>query len=126
MRARFQNGWVRTKQRKDGDVWYFEWRDYQAGGTIRSMKVGTVAKYPTESDAWRAVELKRLDINQEASEQSPSILMTVSLLAAHFKAHELESSDDEGTAASTRDSYECYITNHITPKWGDYLLNQVK
>lgn len=126
MRARFQNGWVRTKQRKEGDVWYFEWRDYQAGGAIRSLKVGPVSRYRTESEALRAVELKRLDINRDAAEGVPAELMTVSMLAAHYIKHELESDDDEANASSTRDSYECYIGNHITPKWGASLLSEVK
>src|SRR5690349_4932179 len=123
MRARYQNGWVRKKRRKEGEVWYFEWRDYSVNGAIRSMKVGPVTKYKTESDALRAVELKRMDINQDVQVVAP--LMTVGLLVAHYRQHELNSQvdHDHDKASSTKDAYDAYLVNHILPRWKDVLLS---
>jgi integrase len=127
MRARFQNGWVRTKRRKEGEVWFFEWRDYSAGGITRSMKIGPVSKYKTESDVLRAVELKRMDINGDV-EAPPPALMTVGALIAHYRKHEINTAADvdHDLASSTKDGYDSYIANHILPKWKEVLLSEVK
>jgi integrase len=122
MKARFQNGWVRTKRRSKGEVWYFEWRDYTIGGKIRSLKIGPVSRYKTESDAWRAVELKRLDIN--AGPEAPTPLLTVGLLISHYLEHELKRED--GNASSTKDGYESYLNNHIVPAWRDTMVSELR
>lgn len=127
MPTHFQNGWVRKKRRKKGEVWYFEFRDYSNGGKIRPVLIGPVSKYKTESDALRAVELKRMDINQ-GTDLPPSPLMTAGLLTAHYLRHELNSAADaeRSKASSTKDGYEDYIVNHILPRWRDVLLSQMK
>jgi len=130
-RRHFQHGWLTRKKRTDGDVWYYNFREYRANGEVlqRAISVGPVAKYPTEADANQAVELKRLGINREAVDHTPGPLVTMKLLAVHYRQEEL--SDDvedveESKASSTKDAYESYLTNHITPMWGPYHLGEIK
>lgn len=125
-RARFQNGWLKRKQRSDGEVWYYNFREYPAQGKpiTRSVKIGALKKYPTEAAAWREVEKKHINVNRDVTDGSAA--MTVSELAAHYRQHELTHDDEEGKASTTRDSYESYIDNHILPKWGSSLVSEVK
>jgi len=128
-RARFQRGWLVQKIRKTGAVWLYNFREYTPSGTVqRCITVGPVSKYPTEAEANRAVELKRFDINQEVTQQTPGPLLTIELLAGHYREHELADLEDEGEgkASSTKDAYESYLANWIVPQWGSYRLNEVR
>ncbi|PSH04375.1 MAG: site-specific integrase [Acidobacteria bacterium] len=129
-RARFQHGWMSLLHRKTGDVWSYRFREYSTDGKPinRRMIVGPFSKYPTESDASRAVELMRLDVNRDLADSTLGPLMTIELLVAHFKNHELAEMDDpeENKASRTKDSYEVNFKNHILPRWGKFRLNEVR
>ena len=58
-RARYQFGWLRKKHRKRGpDVWVWTYRSKTSGGGRKenSVIVGTVLKYPSRAEAWKATE----------------------------------------------------------------------
>ena len=76
-RARFQRGWLSQRSRKRGAIWVYHFRDYLPSGDAvqRTVDVGPVSKYPTESDANKAVELMRLNINQEVTDDNPGPLL---------------------------------------------------
>jgi integrase len=113
-----------------GEVWYFNFREYQAGiekPTCRSILIGSVEKFPTEAQALREIELKRLDINRELAESTPGPLVTIKMLVSHYRKEELSDDNrEEGKASSTKDCYESYLTNQIVPVWGDHLLSEIK
>lgn len=65
-RARYQRGSLRFIRRKDGGkLWEYRWRKAQTDSTRkrRSMIVGSLEDYPSESIAQTAVDSLRLNIN---------------------------------------------------------------
>lgn len=129
-RQRFQRGWVTRKMRAAGEVWYYNFREYQSGKqkpVQRSVFVGTLEKFPTESEALHEVAVKRLDVNREVAEATPGPLVTMEMLVAHYRKEELSDDDrEDGKASSTKDAYESYLTNQIVPMWGNHLLSEIK
>jgi hypothetical protein len=66
--ARFQNGWLRKKHRKSGEVWLFCYRQrrQEDGKWVEAtpFRVGSLKEFPSEETAWRRVEELRLNPNQ--------------------------------------------------------------
>jgi integrase len=131
VRARFQRGWLAQRPRKHGAVWLYHFREYSPSGKAqqRTVTIGPVSKYPTEADANRAVELIRLNINQEVTDDRPGPLLTVEILARHYTERELgndHDDDDYAKSSTTKDIYESILKNWIVPKWGQYRLKEVR
>jgi integrase len=126
-RARFQNGSLQRVRRKSGtEVWEFRWRATEPDGKRirRSLCLGTTAAHPTKSAAQRATTALRININQEI----PNALVqafTLDMLIDHYRSEELDKKDSN-KAYSTRVAYENYIKNYIQPRWGNYLLSDIK
>ncbi len=62
-RARYQFGCLQRKPRSKGsEVWVLRYRQAQPDGgkKLHSVIVGTVEKYRTEADAWKAAETLRV------------------------------------------------------------------
>jgi integrase len=117
---RYQFGSLQCLKRKNGpDVWAF--RFYDRDGHRPQLLVGTVEKYPTESDAQRAVEGRRMMLNA-ASDSALFHSATVSGLADRFM---LEYAHKK-CSQNTRASYQGIIDNHIRPRWGDKYVHQVR
>lgn len=130
-RTRFQHGWISQRSRKRGAIWIYHFREYLPSGQAvqRAVEIGPVSKYPTEAEANRAVELMRLNINQEVTGDNPGPLLTVEVLASHYIQHELGESDDDddyAKASTTKDIYESILKNWIVPKWGSLRLSEVR
>jgi hypothetical protein len=68
-RQRVQFGWVCLKARKKGpDVWVLRYRENLSDGTKRrSVAIGTVEEFPTESHARKAALSWLFSMNAEAS-----------------------------------------------------------
>ena len=123
-RARYQHGSLTIEKRKSGpDVYVYRWREAIGDGkTIKKKRIlGSITDLRTRSMAERAVAGLRLDIN--AINSAPSASVTLSEVAAHYRHVEL--SNDSRTAR-TRQTYESYLDNIILPKWGRFLLSEVK
>ena len=89
-RARYQRGSLRRIKRKDGTkVWEYRWREAQSDGIRkrRSMIVGSIEDYPTESLAQAEVDDLRLNINPFTTQQIKDI--SVGALVNHYREHEL-------------------------------------
>jgi integrase len=137
-RARYQRGSLRKIKRKDGMVWVYRWREYQANSTRKrpAMIIGSLEDYPTESLALAAVDRLRLTINQPVSQgiiKDPG----VETLVEHYREHELPDiffkdnpenipDEDEKKSWSTQDTYDGYLRKWILPRWRSYRLSQVK
>lgn len=119
-RLRYQFGCIERKTRKKGpDVWALRYREHLSDGTDihRSMIVGTVKEHPTESQARKAAQALLLAINAE----TPSAhVVTLGTVVDRYLAEELP--DRHSTARG----YQCWLRNYINPKWGEYLMNQIK
>jgi hypothetical protein len=66
-RARHQKGSLQRIKRKSGEsVWIFRWYEVQLDGTKRYRKavIGSVQEYKTETEAQRAADALRLEINE--------------------------------------------------------------
>ncbi len=128
MRARYQKGSLKRIKRKSGYlVWIFRWRETDADGKRRPKKivVGPVSELPTESDARRALQALRINVNLDLSEQArpPRNFKT---LVDHYRLKELDYQNDERKAYSTKKGYESYLKNWIVPRWGEYMLARME
>ncbi|HEV2395725.1 MAG TPA: site-specific integrase [Candidatus Sulfotelmatobacter sp.] len=108
---RHASGSVRYDKRRK--TWNYLWYD---GATRRSKLIGNKQEYPTKAAAW--TEAGRLDIQEPETPQQSTL--TVKTLATHYREEKMPKRKD------TRRSYEVWLRNHITPKWGDCLLNEVQ
>ena len=119
-RQRYQFGSVERKARKKGpDVWALRYREHLLDGTNchKSLVVGTVAQHATESQARRAAQTLLLRINAD----KPSAgAVTFGAVIDRYLAEELPGRH------STARGYRSWLKNHITPKWGEYSLEQIK
>jgi integrase len=119
-RTRYQFGCVERKPRRKGpDVWALHYREQLPGSTTihKSTVVGTVEQYPTESHARRAAQTLLLRINAENANAG---VATFGAVIDHYLAEELP--DRHSTARG----YQCWLKNHIRPKWGEYPIDQIK
>ncbi len=126
-RTRYQQGCLTREKRKTGpSVWVYRWRESGPDGSRinRKVVVGTTKEYRTESEAKKAVQGLRLDVNKESTRTSCTGI-TVEQLIAHYVGKELS----EGTskkAHSTKAIYKTNIKTWILPRWGSYQLKDVK
>src|ERR1039458_7407794 len=95
MASRFQRGCLRQENRKDGKVWklrYYTARAKDGERVERTLFVGYVNDYPTESDAWREVDRQRLTqkINNESLRAGK---LTFRQIAEHYIDNDLLNPD---------------------------------
>jgi len=81
------------------------------------MIVGSVGRYPTRADALPEVEPFRLRLNVESRLGGP---VTINALVARYKEQELPERH------STQRSYLAVLNRWIGPRWGEYVLDEVK
>jgi integrase len=86
----------------------------------RKEQVGTVEQYPTESQAKTATDALRLTVNHQ-SKHSNLQRTTLDLLWQHYRSEELPHKE-----LSTQDIYRIVVEKWVLPRWGNYLLEQVK
>lgn len=82
------------------------------------MLIGTLKKYPTRSDAERAVEHLRMEVNKDNPQQSFHAA-TVRGLVDRYKQEDLPEQ------YSTRISYFSNLDAHILPRWGNTFLERI-
>jgi integrase len=83
----------------------------------RAVLVGSVARYPTRGDALRQVESLLLRVNLESRLGGP---ITINALWGRYVEQELS------VRPSTRRSYMSSFNRWIKPRWGEYLLDDLK
>jgi integrase len=111
---------MRVQRRKTGSVrydkrrktWNYLWYD---GPVRRSRRIGTKQEFPTKAAAWKGVEsLEICPKSQEATGE------TVHTVTARYEAERMPS------RPSTARVYRCFLKNHVLPKWGDTLIQDVQ
>jgi integrase len=121
---RYQQGSVeRVKRAKGPDVWVYRFRQDVDGRRLhRSRVLGTVKEYKSKTDAKRAAENLRAEIN---AAEGRAGRMTVDDAWGHFQANELEDpgSDRSPTTIAT---YRDYFGQYIIPHWRDVAIDDVK
>jgi integrase len=117
--ARYQYGTLTRRKRKKGpDVWQFRWVE---NAKLRSVLIGTVERYPTESDAERAIDHLRIRINAQNPQQEFHST-TVGALVDRF----MEEYATKRCRENTRKNYLSLFKNHIRPTWGSEFVQNVK
>ena len=120
-RSTYQNGWIETRpSKKQGLVFVYRWRERKpAGGYAkRTELIGPVSVLKTETNARRAVEHRRLEINSEDPKRET---VTMNAVIRRYLEEELPE-----LRHSTADAYRSYLTNHIKPRWGDQPVRKIK
>ena len=122
--TRFQEGSVeRVKRAKGPDVWVFRFRESINGKRVhRSRVLGTVKQIKSKTEAKRAAESLRAEINAAEGRAGK---MTVEDAWGHFQANELEA-PGSGRSPATIQGYRDYFKNQILPSWRDVLIEDVK
>jgi len=123
-RTRYQNGSLKLKERKKGDmVWEFRYYEPDSQGIRqrRSVIVGPFAEYGTESAIRKApaVQSLILRINAEGPEHAIGSVNFGAVIARYEK-------EEMPERHSTATSYRSQIKNHIRPRWADVPLSSVK
>lgn len=122
-RKRYQKGYLTVEKRKRrSDVWVYRWSEIDINGksVYRKLQIGGVDKYPTESAAQAAADSLRLTINNQSKRNSLA-KATIDILWEHYCREELPLKEP-----STQDAYIHYAKNWILPRWGCFLLEEVK
>ncbi len=121
-RARYQDGSLRLKERKNGpSAWEFRYYVIGANGKNerRCWTVGNKSKYPTLAAARKAVQGFLLKLNAE-SPQATATMPTLGTIIDRYIEDELPARYATGI------SYRSNLNGYIRPKWGDYPLNKLK
>jgi integrase len=123
-RTRYQYGTLKTKERKNGSmVWEFRFYEtsFQGIRKRKSVTVGSLAEYPTESAVRKcpAVQSLLLRINSE-SQRAEIVPSDFGAVIARYEKEEMPE------RYSTSASYKSYIRNYIRPRWSDLPVGAVK
>jgi integrase len=109
--ARFKPGSVVFDKRRK--TWNFlRWVD----GKRRSQRIGTLQEFPTKGAAWRAVQR----INSSTEFPSPKTEETVGSVIARYEVERMPA------RFSTAQTYRSFLKNHVIPRWGDTLIEDVQ
>ncbi len=122
-RTRYQQGSLNLEERKKGlAVWVYRWweKDIDGKSVRRKLQIGDTGEYSTESAAQAAADALRLTINNHSQRKSIR-RTTVDRLWEHYTAEELPLKE-----VSTQDVYTIVVKRWILPRWGRFLLEEVK
>lgn len=119
-RNTYQDGWIEIRPSKKGPVFVYRWRERKPSGgyTKRTELIGPVSVLKTETNAWRAVEHRKLEINSEDSKREA---VTINSVIGRYVEEELPE-----LRHSTADAYRSYLTNHIKLRWGSHPIGKIK
>jgi integrase len=119
MQTRYQYGDLSLRKRQKGPaVWQFR---YFEDGRRKSLLIGTVERFPLKSDALRAIEHLRIEINAQ-NPQAGFHRVTVGGLIDRFVNDELP----KARRFQTQAEYRTYFESYIRPQWGNLFLDQVE
>jgi integrase len=120
-RRRYQYGSLTKKNNRHAeDVWQFRFYETTQEGRRyrRSTTIGTIAQYPTKTDALRIIEPLRLRLNLHHRFGRP---ISIAALIDHYIERELPE-----RRHSTQQSHSSTLKRWILPRWGDRPLEEVK
>jgi len=121
--GRYQRGWLRVVERKQGRAWQFRYYavDLVSGKKQeRSKIIGTLADFPTESACWREIDRQRLieKINQPQTDDK--------LRFRHIAEFYLSSEAFSKLAPTTQYCYRHIVNDYLVPHWGDQFAIDIK
>ena len=122
----YQEGSIdRVSRAKGPDVWVYRWREPAPTGKRVQHKrvIGTVEQHKTLTEAKRAVDNLRLEVNSPTEAKIGGV--TGAEAWGHFQANGPRDPDVDRSPTTI----ELYLDNfrlHIIPRWGDVDCNDVK
>lgn len=118
-RTRYQFGWIRRKPRKRGPevwVWTFRSKSPNGGRKENSVIVGTVLKYPSKAEAWKATESLRHSMNGPHLDEE----ITFGAIIDRYIREAIP------RRKVTQSRYQSWINNYIRPHWKNVILAKMK
>jgi integrase len=101
---------------KERGIWRFlQW----VNGKRKSVTIGTKREFPTKASAWRAAQPLRSAIENQ-KQVSASAAPNVNTLVEQYRVEKMP------TRYSTRRTYDAWLRNHISPKFGQCALSDVQ
>ena len=122
-----QEGSVIREHRKLGpDVWSYRWWESRPNGNRvhRRIVLGTAELLRDLSSARQMTSGLKREINATDIRMAGTSI-TVAQLADHFQQRELGCSNGR-ISYSTKKAYQGYLGKWIVPRWGDYILPNIK
>ena len=127
--ARFQTGSLRREARAAGPTWVLRYnatRPADGKRVERTIAIGLVRKFPSESSAW--AEVNRLDLHtkiNKAGFKSPKV--TFRMLAEQFIEQELGEQKHllKPRSHTTVVTYKMYLRRYIRPKWDGFIATKI-
>jgi integrase len=122
-----QEGSVIREHRKLGpDVWSYRWWESGPNGNRvhRRIVLGTAEQLRDLSSARQMTTGLMWEINATDIRMAGTSI-TVAQLADHFQQRELGCSNGR-ISYSTKKAYQGYLGKWIVPRWGDYILPNIK
>ncbi len=121
--GRYQRGWLRVVERKQGRAWQFRYYavDLVSGKKQeRSKIIGTLGDFPTESKCWCEIDRQRLveKINQPQADDK--------LRFRHIAEFYLNSDAFQKLAPTTQYCYRHIVNDYLAPAWGDQFAVDIK
>jgi hypothetical protein len=116
-----QNGWLRKRHRKSGDIWVYCRRRRRSDGKwveATGIRLGTVTELPNEEAASERVDELGLKPYSHDRPRNPRI--TFGEVAAHYVKFELPDDQSDATiekAQSTIAKYKHYLNSWVLPRW---------
>jgi len=101
-----------VKDKRTQSWQFFWWTDGQ-----RHSK--TLGRFPTKKAAWDAAQVFRVQLPQPQPPSAPAVPI-VAALVEQYRVEKMPRRRD------TRRTYDCWLRNHIVPKWGDCALTDVQ
>lgn len=116
-----QNGWIRKRHRKSGDIWVYCYRRRRWDGKwvqATERRLGTMAEFPNEEAAWKWVN--ELGLKPYSPERPRDPRITFGEVAAHYVKFELPDDQINATiekSQSTITKYKHCLNRWVLPKW---------
>jgi integrase len=129
MRVRYQRGYLRLGNRRNGpDCWEFLWWDSEHPGkrVRRKAVIGTIQQYPNVEDAWQASNGLRISINEARNRQREQVIRVTDLID-HYEVTELALDlGDGGKSHATKIVYREFLARWVRPRWGCLNIRDVR
>ncbi len=122
--ARFQKGTLRRELRANGPTWVLRYKTTRREDdrrVERTVAVGLVSDYPSESAALQRVSALRLREAINTNEDFKVRPVRFADIAAHYMAHELDNDQADAIipkSHTTISNYRRNLKKRIIPRWG--------
>jgi|SRR5450759_1036739 hypothetical protein len=121
-----QESVIREHRKLGPDVWCFRWWESGPNGNRvhRRIVLGT-AEQMRDASSTRQITAGLVQAINTTDIRLAGISMTLAQLADHFHQRELGRSNGR-ISYSTKKAYQGYLNKWIVPRWGGYLLPNIK